>query len=75
MKIREKNMNKMCRNVLLVMVCVLAGLLFADINVRAETIRTGTVYGINADSSLRFRNAPVNGATVASLHNGDSGTI
>ena len=75
MRIREKNISKVCRNTLLIMICVLAGVLFADIHVRAETIRTGTVYGINIGSSLNFRNAPVNGASVKKLYNGDSGTI
>ena len=75
MKIREKNINKMCRNTLLLMICVLAGILFWDVSVRAETIRTGTVHGIDDDSYLTFRDAPATGNKVAELHNGDSGTI
>ena len=75
MEIREKNMNKLCRNTLLIIICILAGVLFMDISVRAESTRIGTVYGL-VNSTLRFRSGPgTSYGVITALNNGDQGTI
>lgn len=75
MNLQERNVKTTYRNILLVIICVLAGLLFWDIIAQAETIKIGTVHGIESGSSLNFRKEPVNGTVIASLKNGDKGTI
>lgn len=75
MKIQEKKIMYVCRGLLIAVICMVASLLVCDINAKAETIRIGTVYKIEAGSSLSFRNAPVTGSLLFKLYNGDSGTI
>ena len=77
MKLQERNVKTTYRNILLIAICVLAGLLFWDISARAETMKIGTVHGIDAGSNLNFRSEPDTSKNniVAKLQNGDKGTI
>lgn len=76
MKIQERKVLLACRCTLLAVICVLCGFLFININAEAETVRIGTVSGLTS-GGLNFRNSPgTSGTTViATLYNGDSGTI
>ena len=53
---------------------VLSCLLILDIRANAQTVKMGTVYGINSGSSLNFRESP-GGTWIGALYNGDTGEI
>ena len=75
MKIREKNWKRTCIGMLAAVMLLAASLIFLDIRANAQTIKMGTVYGINAGSWLNLRKEPVTGEVLAQLHNDDKGTI
>lgn len=74
MKIQEKNWNRRLFGILAAIACLLVFLVLADIRVNAQTIKMGTVYGINSGSSLNFRATP-GGTRIGALYNGDTGEI
>lgn len=75
MNLQERNVKIAYRSALLLTICVLAGLLFWDISAKAETMRIGTIAGL--ETTLNFRSEPdtTKNNIVASLKNGDKGTI
>lgn len=76
MKIQERKWKFACRSLLIAVVCVLASMMMWDISAKAETVRIGTVSGLTS-GGLNFRNAPgtTDTSVIATLYNGDSGTI
>ena len=50
---------------------VLSCLLILDIRAKAQTVKMGTVYGINSGSSLNFRESP-GGTWIGALYNGEN---
>ena len=74
MKIQGKNWNRTYLGTLVAVMLVMASLLFLDISANAQTVKMGTVYGINSGSSLNFRDTP-GGTWIGALYNGDTGEI
>ena len=76
MKIREKNWKRTCLGMLAAVMLLAASLIFLDIRANAENIKIGTVYGIDAGSSLSFREgAGKSYGLIKKLYNGDTGEI